>query len=118
MGIILSLPIGIIYNLLISKMSNMLTKECGQKDKIQRNLIIEIIGGIVALIIAYWVFGSEKFYNKIVKYGLIFGGGLLLFYSTFCNWDTIEDGTKLFTLFSIMIFLIIYSYKYVNKNKK
>lgn len=116
MGILLSIPIGIIYNLMISKMGNMLTKDLGQRDKIQKKLIIEIIGGILALALAFLIFGSKKFGNNIVKFGLIFGGGLLLFYSTVSNWDTIEDGTKLFTLFGLMIFIIIYSYKYSRKN--
>jgi hypothetical protein len=118
MGILLSIPIGIIYNLMISKLGNMLTKDLGQKERTQKNLIVEIIGGIVALVLAYWVFGSKKFENKIVKWGLIFGGGLLLFYSTISNWDIIEDGTKLFTLLSVMIFMIIYSYKYIKNNTK
>lgn len=117
MGILLSIPIGIIYNLMISKLGNMITKDFGQKDRLQKNLIIEIIGGIVALILAFWVFGSKKFENNIVKWGLIFGGGLLLVYSTICNWDTIEDGTKLFSLLGVMIFMIIYSYKYTNNKK-
>jgi hypothetical protein len=117
MGILLSIPIGIIYNLMISKLGNMLTKNLAQKEKIQKNLIIEIIGGIVALAIAFLIFGSKKFENKIVKWGMIFGGSLLLFYSTISNWDTIEDGTKLFSLLGAMIFIIIYSYKYL-QNKK
>jgi hypothetical protein len=119
MGLILSIPIGIIYNLLISKLGTMVTQNSEYKDKIQKNLIIEIIGGIVALTFAFYIFGTgRKFENKIVKYGLTFGGALLLLYSVIYNWDTVEDGTKLFTLFGIMIFIIIYSYKYIGNEKK
>lgn len=117
MGLFLSIPIGIMYNLSISKLGQIITKNSAYKDKIQNNLIVEIIGGIVALVLAFWVFGNKRFENNIVKYGLIFGGVILLFYTMIVNWDAIEDGTKLFTLIGAMIFMIIYSYKYNKKTK-
>jgi hypothetical protein len=117
-GLLLSVPIGIIYNLMISKLSNMITEDFSLKNKIKTDLLISIIAGVVALVLAFYVFGNEKLENKIVKYGLAFGGGILLVYSTICNWDSLEDMTKLFFLFSIMIATILYSYKYVKSNKK
>jgi hypothetical protein len=117
MGIFLSIPIGIIYNLSISKLGQIITKDSIYKEKIEKNLIIEIIGGIIALIFAFGIFGNNRFENNIVKYGLIFGGVILLFYSVISNWDTIEDITKLFALITIMSFMIIYSYKYISKSK-
>lgn len=117
MGIILSIPIGIIYNLIISKIGNMMTKDTIYADKIKKNLIVEIIGGIVALALAFYVFGTDYFDNKIVKYGLIFGGILLLIYSLIYNWDEIDDYIKLFLFLSVFSGTIIYSYKFI-KNKK
>ena len=118
MGILLSVPIGIIYNLMVSKISHMITKDDSQKDKIQKNLLISIIGGIVALVLAFYVFGNEQIENKIVKYGLAMGGIILLIYSTVCNWDTLEDMTKLLFLLGILIVAIIYSYKYIKNNSQ
>lgn len=118
MGIILSIPIGLIYNLIVSKIGNMLTKDTIYADKIRKNLIIEIIGGIVALALAFYVFGTEYFDNRIVKYGLIFGGFLLLVYSLIYNWDEIDDCIKLFLFLSAFTGTIIYSYRFIkNKNK-
>ena len=60
---------------------------------------------------------NKKIENKVVKHGLLFGGGILLFHSTVCNWHVIHDYTKLFVLFSVMLFLIMYSYKKTIKLK-
>ena len=119
MGIILSIPIGIIYNLIISKIGNMITDNLSCKDKIKKNLIIEIIGGIVALALAYYVFSSGMFGNKIVKWGLIFGGVILLVYSLIYNWDEIDDYIKLFIFFISFFGITFYSYDYAKpKNIK
>jgi undecaprenyl pyrophosphate phosphatase UppP len=119
MGIILSIPIGIIYNLIVSKIGNMMTQDSSYRDKIKKNLIVEIIGGIVALALAYFVFSSELFNNKIAKWGLIFGGILLLIYSLVYNWDEIDDFVKLFLFLSAFTGTVVYSYNYIKiKNKK
>lgn len=118
MGILLSIPIGIIYNLIISKIGNMITDNLPCKDKIKKNLVIEIIGGIVALALAYYVFGSKTFDNKIVRWGLIFGGVMLLVYSLIYNWDEIDDYIKLFIFFSLFFGITFYSYNYIKPKKK
>jgi hypothetical protein len=120
MGLIISIPIGIIYNLIIGKFANMFTSNLEYNDKIQKKVIIELLGGIVALVIAFMVFGSNMFENKIVKYGLILGGLILLFYSSICSWDVMNDVTKLLMLFLLMLFCMLCSYKYLyyNKNDK
>jgi drug/metabolite transporter (DMT)-like permease len=115
-GMCLAVPIGIIYNLVISKLGNMITKDSIYQERIQKNVLIEIIGSILAFTLAILVFDKSKFQNKIVKTGLMFGGSLLLFYSLICSWDTIEDITKLVAMIGVMILVIIYSYKCINKN--
>lgn len=111
MTLLLSIPIGIMYNLIISKSGHLLTENSVYKDKIQNNLIIEILGGVVAFAIAFLIFGNKKYENKTAKYGLIFGGIILLFSSIICNWDIIEDATKLFSMIGVMCLMILYSYK-------
>ena len=118
MGILISIPIAIVYNLVISKLSHMITSDYAQKEQIQMDLLISIIGGIAALAIGYYVFGNEKIENKIVKFGLIGGGILLLIYSTVYNWNTLEDLTKLLFLSASLFFIIIVSYKYINSEKR
>lgn len=115
MGLVLSIPIAIIYNLMINKLSNMITNNYAQKNKIQKDLIISIICGILGIAIGYYVFGNEKIENKIVKYGLMLGGTILLVYSSIYNWNTLEDITKLIFLLGILVFIIFFSYNYVNK---
>lgn len=117
MGILLSIPIAIIYNLLVSKVSAMITKDDVMKEKIQKNIIIDIVFGIVALVLAYYVFGKSKLKNSIVKYGLALGGIILLIYSMICNWDSVEDQTKLFVIGGALIFVILYSYKLMSNKK-
>jgi hypothetical protein len=116
MGILLSIPIAIIYNLLVSKVSAMITKDDVMKEKIQKNIIIDIVFGIVALVLAYYVFGKSRLKNGIVKYGLALGGIILLIYSMICNWDSIEDQTKLFVIGGSLLFMILYSYKIISNN--
>jgi len=114
MSILLAIPIGIVYNLAINKASEIFNEGVIHKDKIQNNLIIEIISGIGIIILAMILFGEKsKMKNKIVKYGLYFGGGLLLFHALFCNWDTLENSTKLFMMFGILITMIMYAYQLI-----
>lgn len=120
MGILISVPIAIIYNLLVSKIINILTVDYAQKDRIQKELLISVIAGVVAIAIGFIVFGNEQIENKIVKYGLILGGGILLFYSTIYNWNTLEDLTKVLFLLGTLVVVILFSYKwlYDKKNEK
>jgi len=117
MGVLLSIPIAIMYNLFISKINHMLTEDLSLREKMQRELVIGVIAGIVALIVAFTVFGNKKMENKIAKYGLILGGVLLLLYSVIYNWDSIENVTKLIVLFTIMVCMIGYSYSYIKKTE-
>lgn len=112
MSILLAIPIGIIYNLLISKISSMITKDYEYNEKIQKNIIVEIISGIGAIAMAFYIFNNKKCKNKTAMYGLLLGGGLLLFSSLVSNWNVVNDYTKIITLGGIMIFFILYSYKF------
>lgn len=118
MGIFLSIPIAFIYNWLVSKISDMITKDDVMKDKVHKNLIISMVAGIVALIIGFIIFGSKRFENNIAKYGFILGGVILLVYSLVCNWDQVEDQTKLFLIGGILLTIILYSYKSISKKEK
>lgn len=105
-----------LYNLSVNKTSEIINKNSSYNNKIQNNLIIEIIGGIVAIAIAFLLFGENSYFkNKIVKYGLLIGAGLLLFHGLFCNWNALEDSTKLFIFVGLLLFMIMYTYKLLSK---
>ena len=117
MGILLSIPIAIIYNLFISKLAEMMTKNDVLSDKIQKNIIIEIIAGIAAIVLAYTIFNKTKLKNTIVKYGLLLGGIILLIYSMVCNWDSVADVTKLCVIGGALLFIVLYSYGKLGKKE-
>ncbi|ATZ80341.1 hypothetical protein BMW23_0283 [Bodo saltans virus] len=112
MSLLLSIPIAIIYNVVVSKITELATKDIIMKDKLQTVIIIDIISAIVAIALAYLFFENGKLKNKIIKYGLILGGLILITYTFICNWNNIDDTAKLLTLGGIMLYIMIYSYKY------
>ena len=47
------------------------------------------------------------------------GGSILIMYSSLYNWNILEDLTKLLFLSGTLIFIIFFSYNYINiKNNK
>jgi len=112
MDIVIALLIGIIYNFLVHKIGEIMNGNLEYKDKIQRNLILTFIGGIVALILAVIVFGANKKYkNRSVRYGLYIGGSILLFYTLLYNWNVLGNDTKLSIMVASLLGLLWYSYK-------
>ena len=108
--ILLAIPIGIIYNILFHKLSEIMTDDLEYNDKIQKKLIIAFIGGILGLVIALKVFGIKKHKNRAIKFGLCLGSGLLLFFSIFNNWGMLANDIKLFMMIVIFVFLLWYAY--------
>jgi hypothetical protein len=113
MSLLLTIPIAIIYNIVVSQAAELATKDIIMKDKIQKVIIIDIIGAIVAFALAYLFFESGKLKNKIIKYGLMLGGLILAGYTILCNWYNIDDTTKIMALGGILLYIMIYSYKYI-----
>ena len=111
-GIILAFPIGAIYSLLINKLAEIVTKNDEMKDKVQKSFVIEIFFGLLALVIGYIVFGKGACENRIVKYGIWFGGVILLFYTMVINWEIIQDVTKFGLFCTGFVFLIGIAYQY------
>lgn len=119
--ILLSLPIGLAYSIFFHKLGEILNADYEYNKKIQRNLILAFIGGIVGLVLVILAFGKNKlFYNRAVKYGLIVGSIMLLVHTLIYNWNVLENDVKLFAVVSSLIVLIWYAYYYTNKynNKK
>jgi hypothetical protein len=107
----LAIPIGILYNILIHKLGEIINDNLEYNIKIQRNLILVFIGGIIGLIVAHYVFVKQiRFKNRSISYGLYFGSALLLFHTLFYNWNVLANDTKLFIIIFALVFLIIYAY--------
>lgn len=106
-SIILSVSIALLYNLIIGRVEGYVTDNSTYDEKSENVILIEIISGIVALALGYLVFKN----NNTVKYGLMLGGSLLLISGLICNWNRVQNGTKMFFMVSTLIMLILYCYK-------
>src|SRR5579871_3499905 len=102
-----AIPLGVIYNLFIYKLSDVLFGETETKEKTQKTLSLLFFAGITALILAQIIFTkSEKYKNKTIQHGLIIGGLILIIYSTFTNWDKMTNETKLIIMAIALVALI------------
>ena len=110
-NIIIAIPIGLLYNLIIHKLCETLNTGTSYSRKLQNNLIIIISFAIIAFIIAYH---SKK--NKSLKYGLYFGSLLLFLHSFVYNWYSMSSDTKVIIAFFCFVCLIWYSFS--NSNNK
>lgn len=109
--IILALPIGIIYNFFITKMSDLMTKDEDYEIKIHKYFIICLSGAIFGIISAIFIFSEQNILeNRCVKYGMTIGSVLLLINTLIFNWDLLSEDTKLLTIGILLICIIIVSY--------
>ena len=109
--IIISIPIGITYNVIIHKIGEIFNNDMSYKDKIQRNLLLSFGGGIFGIIMAYVLFNDNgKYKNRAVMYGLYIGSALLLLHSIGYNWTLMENDTKFIIMITTLVGLIWYTY--------
>ena len=103
--IILAIPIGIIYNMLIHKVCDTFNNDLSYNEKMQKNLIIIFSGSLIAFFIAYF---NKK--NRSLKYGLYLGALLLFFHSVIYNWYIMYNDTKIIVMSLCFLLLIWYTY--------
>lgn len=112
--IIISIPIGITYNIIINKLADIVNEKEEYSKKIQRNLMITFTGGVLAIIIGYIIFDKNKhFKNRAIRYGLYTGSIILLTHTLFYNWNILANDTKLLLMALALIILFWLAY-YVN----
>jgi hypothetical protein len=110
--IAIGLPIGIMYNIFCHKVGEIINANFEYKEKVQRNLILTFVTGVLAIVLAITVFSEhKKFKNRAIKFGLYVGAILLLFHTLLYNWTILENDTKLFIILSALVGLIWYSYR-------
>jgi len=119
MGILLSVPIGVIYNIIVSSISYIAKENIDKENFLNQNYFVEIAGSLIGLIMAFFLFGKgSQFDNKIVKYGLIFGALSIAAYTLISNWTTISPIIKLILFVVLFFAIIIISYKFIKDGKE
>jgi cbb3-type cytochrome oxidase subunit 3 len=117
--IILGGVIGTVYSVFIYKLGDILSTNCNTGDRTQSTLIIMIVMGIIAMGLAVTIFNNhKKAKNRAMRYGLVTGGLLLLFYALVINWDILGDNIKVIIMGIILVASIWYVYKRNKKEKK
>ncbi len=111
-NIIIGIPIGLLYNMIVHKICEILNDNLPYSKKIQNNLIIIISFSIIAFSVAYH---SNK--NKSLKYGLYFGATLLFLHSIVYNWHYMSNDTKAIISVFCFICLIWYSFSSISNTK-
>lgn len=117
--IILSIPIGIIYNFLINKLVNVMFDQMTYTERYQKSLIFMFVIGLIGLVLAFTLFKNHPiFKNRPLRFGLILGSILLIFYSIISNWNRMDDITKIVVFGIVFGLLILYSYYNGEDNNK
>jgi hypothetical protein len=120
MGLVYSLLIGIFFNLLINKSSDILFEGYPYKNKVNNKIIFFLLSCIFGICLAFYLFKEGKQYeNNILKNGLIFGSILLFVYTIVTYWKKMSDEIKLIINGFLFGALIWYCYHKNNiKDKK
>lgn len=112
--IILSVALGLLYNVLTHKIVK-LSLNSSDRDatqKMQISIVLLFLFALVAILLSRTVFRTHsKLNNKIVEYGLLFGGIVLILYTAINRWTIMTDITKLSIFIITFITLIWYCYK-------
>jgi len=113
LDVIISVPIGVLYNICIMKFADILTTGVKYDEKVQKNLIISFLGGLIGYIVVISLFDKGGMLeNRGVKFGVLLGSTILILNTLFLNWNNLQDDAKLFIMGFLFFFLIGLSYKY------
>jgi len=117
--VLLSIPIGVLYDLIIQKGIDMVVMDMEYDEKIQKSLIIAFIGSVVGYILALSVFDyGSQYENRAVKYGMFFGATLLMLNSIIFNWTVLSNDTKLILMGFVFVFMVAMAYRHATNSVK
>jgi hypothetical protein len=117
--IILAIPLGILYSIFTHKIVDTVLSDMAYDTRYQKTILLLFIIGIVGIMIASTIFLSHPYFeNTAIRYGLLFGSGLLMFYSLITNWHIMHDDTRFIMLAIVLAGLIWYCYSGPNKKIK
>lgn len=113
LDLLIAIPIGILYNLMVLKFGEIANANVPYKLKMQRNLLLAFGSAALAFFLAQFMFDETKqFGNRAVKYGLWIGMCILLIHVMLYNWHVLENDTKLIIMIITFVILLLYSYGY------
>lgn len=117
--ILISIPIGVLYDLIVQKVTDISIVNVPYEEKVQKSLIFIFIGSIVGYVLAMSVFDYRStFENRAVKYGLFFGSTLLIMNSIIFNWSALSDDLRLIIMTFVFACTIALSYRYITTSDK
>jgi len=111
--IVVAFPIGIVYNILLFKITDIMYKECPYQEKLHKTAVTLFIFGLLGLIIAY-----KMIENRSIQLGLFGGSLLVIFYAVIQNWDSLDDITKLIIFIILFSGIIAWAYVRNKRNKR
>ena len=117
--ILFAIPIAISFCILVFKTVDILYKEEQCREKYQKTATTLFVIGLVGIIISQAIFNKQNsLNNRAVRFGLLAGSAMIIFYSVVKNWDMLDDITKLI-IFGILFAVVIgWTYFASNNIKK
>lgn len=115
--LIIAVPIGILYNQTVHKISDMFNGDLSYEDKYQKNLLFIFGGGLMGLLIAFFMLNSKTYNNRALKYGLYLGSFILFVHSVFYNWHIMRNDAKIIVLLLALSSLIWYTFSRLGNEK-
>lgn len=106
---IISLPIGIIYNMIVHEIAELFNEKENYNEKLQKSLLIVFGGGLVGFLI-----GHVLSTNRSLKFGMYLGSLLLIAHVVMYNWETMRNDTRIIVMMLSLVVLVWYSYKNSN----
>ena len=117
--ILFAIPIAISFCILVFKTVDILYKEEQCREKYQKTATTLFVIGLAGIIISQAIFNKQNtLNNRAVRFGLLAGSAMIIFYSVVKNWDLLDDITKLI-IFGILFSVVIgWAYFASNNIKK
>jgi CDP-diglyceride synthetase len=117
--ILFAIPIAISFCILVFKTVDILYKEEQCREKYQKTATTLFVIGLVGIIISQAIFNKQNsLNNRAVRFGLLAGSAMIIFYSVVHNWEMLDDITKLI-IFGILFSVVIgWTYFASNNVKK
>ena len=107
---VIAIPITVLYLLFVNKIIEVLTENKLAEERIKKNIIYSFVIGLLGIVIGIYIFGRTQVKNRPVKISLVFGSLVLIIYSLYNNWNSLQSDSKLFIIGAIFMALIAISY--------
>lgn len=114
--IILGIPLGIIYNILIRKLVEVLYSNTPVDIKSSKTILTYLGCAVLGLIMSRIIFGEDGVLENGIMYtGVIFGSIILLVLTIITDWDKMDNSIKLI-LFGMLFGLCVWFSYYLKRS--